>query len=92
MKCTHYPKHRPPAWATEVTEFQFDRNLARLSAAEPYFAPNFTAARPLLDSAKSSGDGLTFPSGAVCGAHGCTCGDTGCLHRVAWRIYAQELR
>lgn len=64
-----------------------DRNLAALSAAEPYFAPAFQAARNLLDGAVVGNNGLHFPSGAIAGPHGCTCGNRACLHQVGWRIY-----
>lgn len=64
-----------------------DAHLAALTAAEPYFAPNFAAARRLLDGAKAGNHGLTWATGAVCGAQGCSCGDRGCLHQTAWRLF-----
>ncbi len=66
---------------------QLDANLARLSALEPYFAPNFAAARPMLDSAKEDGGALRFPSGATCDSTGCSCGNRGCLHVTAFRVW-----
>ncbi len=64
-----------------------DANLAALCASERYFAPNFAAARVLLDAAKVGNGGLCWVSGAVCDEHGCTCGNRGCLHQTAWRIF-----
>lgn len=64
-----------------------DAHLAALIAREPYFAPNFTAARRLLDGAKIGNNGLTWHSGAVCGPTGCSCSDRGCLHRLSWRVF-----
>lgn len=81
------PAQKPNEDKKTMTKAQLDHNMARLSTAEPYFAPNFAAARPLLDSAKASGEGLRFPSGATCGPEGCSCGNRGCLHTTAWRVY-----
>lgn len=67
---------------------QLDCNVAQLAQAEPYFAPNFKAARVLLDGARESKEGLIFPSGAVCGPRGCSCGNRGCLHQTAWRVFS----
>ena len=64
-----------------------DRNLAQLTEREPYFAPNFAAARVLLDSAHAGNGGLHFPGGAVCGPRGCTCSNRACLHPTCWRVY-----
>jgi hypothetical protein len=64
-----------------------DANAAALTEQEPYFAANFAAARIILDGARAHNVGLTWASGAVCGAHGCSCGNKGCLHVTAWRIY-----
>lgn len=64
-----------------------DKNCASLCAAERYFTASFIAARQLLDGAHADNVGLQFPSGAVCGPHGCSCGDKGCLHAIAWKIY-----
>ena len=63
-----------------------DRNLAVLCEREPYFAPNFAAARVLLDSARAGNGGLTFGK-VVCGPQGCSCGNRACLHMTGWRIY-----
>jgi hypothetical protein len=65
-----------------------DRNTQALTAAEPYFGPNFAAARIILDGARADNVGLHWASGAVAGPQGCTCGNTGCLHTVCWRIYS----
>lgn len=66
----------------------FDRNAAALTAREPYFAPTFESARSLLDAAHAGNGGLHWSTGAVCGPHGCSCGDKACLHQVSWRIYS----
>jgi hypothetical protein len=63
-----------------------DHNLTALCEAEPYFAPNFAAARVLLDAAKAGNGGLTFGA-TTCGPHGCSCGNRACLHQTAWRVY-----
>jgi hypothetical protein len=63
-----------------------DRHLATLTEREPYFAPNFQAARVLLDGAIAGNGGLIWPH-AVCGPLGCSCGNRACLHRICWRIY-----
>lgn len=73
---------------TDLMQAMLDRNLAALCEKERYFAPSFHAARNLLDAALVSNTGLLFPSGAIAGPHGCTCGNRGCLHLVGWRIYA----
>lgn len=65
----------------------FDRNVAAMCAKERYFAPAFHAARNLLDNVLADNTGLHFPSGAIAGPHGCSCGNRACLHQVAWRIY-----
>lgn len=64
-----------------------DANTAALCERERYFTASFRAARNLLDAAHAGNVGLEFPSGAVCGPGGCSCGDRGCLHSVAWRIF-----
>lgn len=64
-----------------------DANVASLCEKERYFAPAFQAARNLLDSATAHNGGLAFPSGAVAGPQGCSCGNRACLHQVAWRIF-----
>jgi hypothetical protein len=64
-----------------------DAHLAQLAQAEPYFAPNFQAARVLLDSALDKDGGLRWASGATCGPRGCSCGNKACLHATAWRLY-----
>lgn len=64
-----------------------DANVARLSERERYFAASFQAARNLLDAATIGNGGLSFPSGAVAGPHGCSCGNRACLHQVGWRIF-----
>lgn len=64
-----------------------DAHLAALISAEPYFAPNFTAARRLLDGAKACNGGLRWSTGAVCGPQGCSCSDRGCLHRLSWLVF-----
>jgi hypothetical protein len=64
-----------------------DRHVAALAEREPFFAPNFAAARVILDGAKVDNVGLRWASGAVCGPSGCSCGNRGCLHAVAWRLF-----
>lgn len=70
-----------------MTKQTLDQHLAALCAKERYFIPAFTAARNLLDAVEADTTGLHFPSGAVAGPHGCTCGNRACLHQVAWRIW-----
>lgn len=70
-----------------MTTQQLDANAARLCAREPYFAPNFEAARALLQAATIDADGLYWSGGALCGPQGCSCGNRGCLHQTAWRIF-----
>jgi hypothetical protein len=72
---------------TKNEALAFDRNLALLCERERYFAPSFQAARTLMDAVTVGAGGLTFPSGAVAGPLGCTCGNRACLHQVAWRIF-----
>lgn len=64
-----------------------NRNARALSKKEPTFAPQFDAARRLLNSAMIGNGGLVWASGAVCGPEGCTCGNPACLHRPAYRIF-----
>jgi hypothetical protein len=71
---------------TKNEALTFDRNLALLCAKESWFAPVFTAARQLLNTATIDGDLLRFPHGITCGPHGCDCGNSACLHRPARRI------
>lgn len=70
-----------------MTHEELDRNLAALCAKERFFTPTFTAARNLLDAAWADNTGLHFPMGDIAGPHGCTCGNRGCLHQVAWRVW-----
>jgi hypothetical protein len=72
----------------ERLKAKLDANTAALTKLEPYFGPNFAAARIILDGARADNVGLSWASGAVCGPQGCSCGNTGCLHQICWRIYA----
>jgi hypothetical protein len=72
----------------ERLKAKLDASCAQLCANEPYFTPNFQAARIILDGARAGNTGLRWASGAICGPLGCTCGDKGCLHQVCWRIYS----
>lgn len=72
-----------------LTQQRIDRNLATLTAKEPFFAETYEAARALLHHCYTGNGGLHF-SGAVCGPQGCSCGQPACLHRIAFRLYAGE--
>lgn len=68
------------------------QNAAQFSLHEPYFAPNFEAARRLLTYAVFGVDEVgeatvKYPNGAVASATGCTCGNPGCLHMTGRMLY-----
>lgn len=70
---------------------RLDAACRALEAREPWFAPNFEAARALLNSATFGAGVVKFPHGIVCGPDGCNCGNRACLHAGAWRMYAEEV-
>lgn len=72
---------------------QLDAAAAALSAAEPYFAPSYRAARALLRSAICGADVLKWANGATCQDGRCGCmGRTECLHEVSYKLYCYEER
>lgn len=71
---------------------RLDAACRALEAREPWFAPNFEAARALLHTARCGAGIVKFPNGIVCGPDGCNCANRACLHPLCFRMYAEDLK
>lgn len=71
---------------------RLDAACRALEAREPWFTPNFEAARALLHSATFGAGVVKYPNGVRCGPEGCSCNNPACLHRLGWKMYAEELK
>ena len=69
---------------------RLDQACAALAAKEPWFAPNFLAARAILHTATCGAGIVKFPHGVRCGPEGCSCGNRACLHQLGWKMYTEE--
>lgn len=79
-----------------INHARIDRSVAEHAKKEPYFAPNYAAARRVLNTAivcveLNGSVTLRFPGGIVTDARGCNCGlRCECLHVTARKLYVEE--